>query len=565
MMQPDVPGTEQPRLFEQSSFEETALQALTELQQLVIEKLSFHELEELQSMTIWKRKLPSFKDDALSILFDKFEGIDEQFDPGKTRTELCTFLNLTELTQPNGPQRVTNIFRDFFESRAFQVWSVLIPLEKVRVLEGTTEVRDDLVQLRSLTTEERAQLATVHATHRADGLFFATSARAGDAQSAVALARMQIDVFLAPYYLHRMRNPDDWRRARTSRQIVSPVAFYSNSQGLFGAARELRELATEVHNLFTPDPPIQAQWKRAIEQLAESSTNRQLATGSLGERLRLCSRWMFSAESDELPENAFLKHAIAWEALMPSKAKRARKCWYLLLLCLSTADPLCVETISQASRLVDRRNSFAHPEIEGELYGTVESNLTTLKQSVWWGFDQALRLWQSPGGVTTEWGKLLSDCYKAIRSDGLVEDYDPSVYVMLDRLQYVEENAHGKPALSRSGQCLRVEALITRARELWPDNKNPKESVSWLAKALKVATDEKLPPYEYHTLLTIEERQSKRSGQGLAEMDRATFDDGWQRAGVAAAPPTAAEISQRLKGLEHDFGVTRECVGWKKQ
>ena len=127
---------------------------------------------------------------------------------------------------------------------------------------------------------------------------------------------------------------------------------------------------------------------------------------------------------------------------------------------------------------------------------------------------------------------------------------------MLDRLRYIEEDEFGKPALSANGQRLRVEALITRARQLWPKHKNPKESVAWLAKALQGAIDEKLPPYEYHALLTIEEREHK--------IDRAAFDDGWRGAGVATAPPTPQEIARRIDEIEERAGVTRENVGWKK-
>ena len=568
MVQPDVPGDDQPRIFEQSVFEEIALQVLTELQRLVIENSASHELAELQRMSIWGHKLPSYKNDALSVLFGEFEGIDEQFDFRKTSTELCTLPNLTELTKACGPQRVRSIFQDFFESRAFQVWNVLIPLEEVRVRGGTAEVRGDSVQLRSLTAEERAQLAAVHASHRADDLFFAVSPRAGDVPIAVARARRQIDVFLAPYYLHRMRSPDAWWRARTSRQIVSPLALYSNPQGLFGAARELRQLKTEASDLFTPNPPIEPEWKRAVEQLGASWTTEQPASDPLGELLQLCSRWMFYAESDELHENAFLKHAIAWEALLATE-DRPLRCWYLLLLCLGSADRLCVKTVSHADRLVDRRNSFAHPKIKRDLYGTVESDLTRLKQSVWWSFDEALRVWQSPGGQAIDWARLLADCYESIRSDDLPQNYDALVFSMLEDLQYVERDDRGQVVLSREGQSLRVEAHITRARQLWypkprhtgnpreDPEQNPKDSAASLARALQVAIDQALPRREYHALLTIEERESS--------MDRAAFEDGWQRAGVAAAPPTAPEISQRLQELEHDFGVTRECVGWKKQ
>lgn len=110
--------------------------------------------------------------------------------------------------------------------------------------------------------------------------------------------------------------------------------------------------------------------------------------------------------------------------------------------------------------------------------------------------------------------------------------------------------------LSRDGQSLRVEAHITHARQLWGDKKNPKESVAALARALQVATDEKLPPYEYHALLSIEERE--------ATMDRTTFEDGWHQAGVATTPPTAQEIAQRIGEIELNSSATREAVGWKR-
>lgn len=554
-MQADSPKTAQPQLFDRRAFRKLTLRALAELRELVTDNLASHELEELQKMPIWGHKLPSSKNDALSILFDEFAAIDQHFSFRETTAELCTLVNLTELMKRCGARRVTRTFQGFFESRAFQEWNILVPLENVQVRGEAEKVEGDHVQLRHLTPEERRQIRIFLPAAKVDGLFFTACVEAGDDESAVLRARRQIDIFLAPYYLHRVRNPDAWWRARTSRQIVSPLAYCANPQGLFGANRELRQLKTEVSDLFTPDTAIDPKWKIAVEQLATSWSEPKLSGDPIGERLQLCSRWMFSAESDELPENAFLKHAIAWEALVASD-DRLLRCWYLLLFCLGTADRLCVKTISQASRLIDRRNSFAHPEINRELYGTVEKDLTRLKQSVWWSFDEALRLWQTPGGQTADWSQLLADCYKTIRSDDLPEDYDQSVYVMLDRLRYIEEDDFGKPILSRDGQSLRVEAHLTRARQLWPDNKKPKESVSWLAKALQVATDEKLPPYEYHTLLTIDERQSK--------MDRTDFEDGWQQAGVATTPPTAQEIAQRIGMIEERSGATREDVGWKK-
>ena len=548
--------TDQPQLFDRKAFRKVALRALVELQALVQKHLASDTLEELQMKSVWGHKLPSFKNDALSILFDEFPLVADSFDFKATGDELCTSANLAELTKACGPRRVTRAFQQFFESRAFQEWRILIPLENVHVREPGKMISKDVVQLRPLKNEEREQLSMLLPAYKANGLFFSVSVQAGDDESAVARARRRIEVFLAPYYLHRARNPDAWWRARTLRQIVSPFAFYSNPKGLFGARRELRQLPTEATDLFKPDPGIEPEWKEAVERLATSWSQPKIADDPIGERLQLCSRWMFSAESDELPENAFLKHAIAWEALMPSKAERLLRCWYLLLLCLGTAEPRCVKTVSQASRLVDRRNSFAHPEINRELYGTVENDLTRLKQSVWWGFDEALRLWQSPGGQATEWPKLLADCYKAIRSDDRPKDYDKSVYLMLDRLLYIEEDDFGKPVLSRDGQSLRVEAQITRARQLWPSDKNPKESAAELARALQVATDEKLPPYEYHALLSIEERE--------ATMDRTIFEDGWHQAGVATTPPTAQEIAQRIGEIELNSGATREDVGWKK-
>lgn len=555
MKQAESPAADQPRLFDRRAFRKIALRALTELRDHVQENLASHELEELQMMPIWGHKLPPLGSDALSTLFDEFPPIDESFDFRKTTSELCTLANLSELVKPCGARRVTRVLQGFFESRAFQEWNVLVPLENVHVRGGVEKVEGDPVQLRHLTPEERQQLAMLLPAYKADSLFFSVSTQAGDAKSAVSKARRQIHIFLAPYYLHRVRNPDARWQARTSRQIVSPLAFYSTPQGLFGANRELRQLPTEASDLFTPDPAIEPKWKAAVERLAATWSEPKSTGDPISERLQLCSRWMFSAESDELPENAFLKHAIAWEALVASE-DRLLRCWYLLLLCLGTADRLCVKTISQASRLVDRRNSFAHPEIGRELRGTVEQDLTSLKQSVWWGFDVALRLWQSPRGQTTNWSQLLASCYAALRSDDLPRDYDASVLWMLNGLRYLEKDDQGEVTLSRSGQSLRVEAHITRARQLWPDHKNPKESVSWLANALQGATEEQLPPYEYHTLLTIDERQSK--------MDRAGFEDGWQQAGVATAPLTAAEISHRLKKLEHGFGFSREAIGWKK-
>jgi len=517
----------------------------------------------------WEHKLPSFKTDVLTVLFREFPRVRAAFDFRETRSYLCTPANLATLLEVSGAQTLTQCFQAFFETRAVQEWSVLIPLDKANARKDLPSIGAGRVRLRKLRGDEQPQLREFIGDRRSEDYFFVVEERAGDAESAIRHAREHINEFLTPYYLHRMRNRDGWWSARTARRIVSPLAFYVTPEGHVGAKRELEWFSTDASDLFTPDPPLDRSWKNSVEKLAARWEQSEFARDTIEERLCLCSRWMFSAESDELQENAFLKHAVAWEALMPSMANRLLRCWYLLLFCLGTADRLCVKTISQASRLIDRRNSFAHPEANRELYGTLESDLTRLKQSVWRGFDEALRLWQSSGGEAAQWSKLLANCYEGIRSDDLPEDYDQAAYMMLDRLRYIEEDEFGKPVLNRSGHCLRVEAYITRARQLWdpkPTHKldsgedpqqNPKDSVASLARGLQVSMAQNLPRSEYHVLLTIEDRMSS--------MNCTDFEHGWRQAAVTAFPPTKRKIAERLKELERDDGVDRRDVGWKKQ
>jgi len=544
-------------LFDRKEFRKLALHALSELRDLVRQNLPSHDLQELPSMSIWARKLPSFKDDAFSVLFERFPALHDAFDFRKTARELCTLENLAVLVGTCGSRRITRMFEEYFRSRATQKWQILIPLENVQIRKVIPPVTGDLVHLRMLTDDERDQLQKLIPDAPLDGRYFSVEEKAGDAESAVSRARSRIREFLAPYYLHRIRNPDHWWRARTMRQIVSPLAFYVGPEELPGASRELRQLPTEASDLFTPDPGIEPDWKSSVEELARTWNLPKLDGDPIGERLQLCSRWMFSAESDELIENAFLKHSIAWEALLPSKANRLRRCWYLLLLCLGASDSLCVKTVSELSRLVDRRNSFAHPEISRTLYGTVERDLIKLKQSLWWGFDRALRLWQAPGGQTLNWSQALSRCYNAALSDDVPADYDDAAIQMLHSLGYIERDENGVAVLSREGHCLRVEAHITRARELWPADKNPKESVCLVARALQISTDEILPPYQYHSLLTLKDRSES--------MGRNAFEEGWRLAAPGGTPPTEDEITVKLLELERDYGLTPDRVGWKRQ
>lgn len=547
-------------VFDRESFEELACKVLSELRTEVQKNTASYTIEELQSMSIWERKLPSFGNDTLSVLLEAFPPLRELFDPTQTARSLCTLDNLAALTGDQGVSEVAGGFAEHFETRATQQWSVLIPIENVDFRVELPAIEGKTVCLRQLEDSEREQLRSFCIPSKIlDTFYFAVEVESGDFQRAVERAREKVEQFIAPYYLHRMRSPDRWWRARTMRQIVSPLAFYQGPESVFGTKRELRQLPTEAFEFFSPDPDIDPQWQTAVETLIQTWRKPRDDLSELEKSLRVCARWMFTAETEEDLENAFLKHRIAWEGLLPD-CSRIRREWYLLLLCIGARDPLCIETVSQASRLTDRRNSLAHPEIARELYGGVEQALYMLKQSLRWAFDNSIGIWQRCRTSSDEpfaWSQVLDRTFASLCSEHFSPDNDDAVLLLLSDLILLEEDPDcgNTLVLNRPGKSLRVEALIVKACECWGDGKDPKASVCHLARALRIADDECLSVNRYHVLLTLKER--------LETMDRVVFKEGWSRARIGIPVPTMDELESMLGKMEKEDGARREHVGWK--
>ena len=548
-------------VLDRAVFEELTCKVLSELRTEVQNNTASHTIEELQSMSIWERKLPSFGNDTLSVLLEAFPPLRELFDPAQTARSLCTLNNLAALAGDQVVSEVAGGFAEYFETHATQQWSVLIPIENVDFRAELPAIEGEAVCLRQLEDSEREQLRSFRIpSERLDAFYFAVKVEAGDFQRAVERAREMVEQFISPYYLHRMRSPDPWWRARTMRQIVSPLAFYQGPESVFGAKRELRQLLTEFADLFNPDPGMDPQWQMAVEDLIQTWRKPRDDLSELEKSLRVCAHWMFAAETEEDLENAFLKHGIAWEGLLPD-CSRIRRGWYLLLLCIGACDPLCIETVSQASRLTDRRNSLAHPEIARELYGGMEQALRMLKQSLGWAFDNSIGIWQRSRTSSDEpfaWSQVLDRTFASLCSERFSPDNDDAVLLLLSDLILLEEDPDcgNCLVLNRPGKSLRVEALIAKSGECWWARKqDPKASVCHLARALHIANDECLSVNRYHVLLTLKER--------LETMDRVVFKEGWSRAGIGIPVPTMDELESLLGKMEKENGARREHVGWK--
>lgn len=548
-------------LFDREAFEKLARDVLSELRAEVQQNMPSHTIDELQSISIWKCKLPSLRDDALSVLFETFPLLRESFDPTQTARSLCTLDNLATLLENEGVLAVARVFREYFETRATQKWSVLIPLENVVIRDKLPAIKGQTVCLRRLGDGERERLCSLRIpSERLDAFYFAVEVEAGDSQRAVEKAREMVEQFIAPYYLHRMRSPDRWWRARTIRQIISPLAFYLDSQSMPGMNRELRQLPTEASDLFTPSPNMDPQWQTAVESLIRTWRKPSDDLSELEKCLQVCARWMFAAETEENLENAFLKHGIAWEGLLPD-CGRIRRGWYLLLLSIGACDPLCVKTVSQAGRLTDRRNSLAHPEIARELYGNVEQDLCMLKQSLRWAFDRGLVVRQRvefPGARTYEWPELLRRTFDALSAEHFSADTDGAVLDLLADLDFTEQDPENSSRLrlNEGGHVARAEALLTKARECWDEKQDPKASVAHLSRAYRIAIDQNLLVPQYHLLLTLRERRDS--------MEKEVFGEAWAEAGTGIPEPSACDIKRLLEKMERDHGARPERVGWKR-
>jgi len=384
-------GAENEVGFDRDAFLELASTALTELRAEALKYQNSHELVELLMMDIWKFKA-SGKKHLLSILFDQFPELRDNFDIATSARKLYTLENLEELVDENGVNGVANSFFEYFAGRMYKRWHVLIGVESLEFGAYFPELitDDSFVTLRRLKKDEKELFRKFRVPEdRLNSLFFIAVTQAGDALKAVEKARANIRRFLVPYYLHRMPNPDGWWRARTQRNIISPVSFYFSDDKI-GVRRELKQPKGQAKDLFLPKSPIDKEWKAAIQSLVSDWNNYDIDFSYLERSLHLCSRWMFAAETEEDIENAFVRHCVAWEALLPGKS--LRRSWYLLLLSAGSGDRLCVTTVSQGKRFIDRRNKLVHPETEGTLWNTKENDLLQLQQSLYYAFNNALRI-----------------------------------------------------------------------------------------------------------------------------------------------------------------------------
>jgi len=556
-------GAENEVKFNRDAFLELASSVLTELRAEALKYQNSHELVDLLMMDIWKLSMPVSKNDLLSALFDRFTELPDNFDITTSAKNLYTLENLEVLIRKTSVNSVAQRFLEYFAGRMYKRWHVFIEVENLQFGTDFPELgtEDGSVILRQLNKDEREMFHKILiAEDRLNSFFFIAETQAGDAIKAVEKARTSIRRFLVPRYLQRMRNPDGWWRARTQRNILSPVSFYFSDDET-GARRELKRLKGRANELFLPVSPMDEEWKTAVQSLASGWDDYGTEASQLEHRLRLCSRWMFAGETEEDIENAFLKHAVAWEGLLPN-CSRIRRGWYLLLLTIGSCDPLCVKTVSQAGRLTDRRDSFAHPKIARQLYRNLKQDLSMLTQSLRSAFDNAIYVWhrlEQSIDKSATWSELLDRTFAVFCSEKFGAHIDDDVVDLLNDLILLEKDPAGGGALilTREGQALRVEALIAKSGECWwGRTKDPKSSVCHLARALDIAQTGSLPMHQYHVLLSLRDR--------LAKMDWSEFEEGWKRARVRTSALTANDIQHELEILEQKHGLRPESVGWKK-
>lgn len=554
------PPSHQP-LFDRDAFHKLAQSALSELRQEVLKHQHSHELSELQMFGIWRLSLLSFRDHVLAVLLAQFPGLANAFSPAKAARSLCTLENLTTLVKEHGATELARAFGEYFSSRATMRWSVLVKAEYLRFQDGFAppSAKDESTALRQLTDDEKEGFRYQSATYdHLDAFYFVATVEAGDPARAVEKARAKIEQFIAPYYLHRMLNPDRWWRARTVRGILSPVSFYYSSDSKIGMHRELHQLITDAGDLFNPMPSIKQNWKAGVESLVGTWHERKTDFPELERRLRLCARWMFAAETEEDTENSFLKHCVAWEALLP-KTRTPRRSWYLLLLSAGSSDPLCIVTVSQGERLIDRRNGFAHPENTGGLCGSVEGDLYVLKQSLRYAFDSALRAREMPnrtGDQPYQWEELLSRTFDLLCAKSPQPTTDNAVLAFLSDLRLLNPDPYPESTdlLSEAGHIVRAEALAVKGRECWEND--PCASVRHLARGYCAAT-RRAPPYtRLHLALWLRRR--------LAFMNEETFKKAWSASGVGIPAPLANDLKVAVEEIHRDHGLRPEYVGWRE-
>jgi hypothetical protein len=539
--------------FDDDAFIELAQAVLTELRCEVLKRQNSHNLVEQWMQDTWK---PSIKNHLLSALFDKFPELRDEFDITTSAKKLYTLENLEELVSENGVNTVAQRFLEYFARRMYKWWHVLIEVENLEFGADFPELgtENGSVVLRQLKEDERELFHKIPMPKdRLNSLFFIAVPQAGDALKAVEKARANIQRFLVPYYLHRMRNPDGWWRARTQRNILSPVSFYV-SENETGVLRELKQLKGRAKDLFFPDSPMDEQWKKAVQSLSFDWNNYGTDSSKLGSRLRLCSRWMFAAETEEDTENAFLKHCVAWEALLPKEITHLRRSWYLLLLCAGSYDPLCIKTVSQGERLIDRRNSFAHPENKGGLRDNVEQDLDVLKESLFYAFDFTLQYWERVrrmGDTTYEWGKLLAHTFDMFTAKSLVSGGDSVVRTFLSDLGLVSSTSSRK-LLDEAGYLVRAEALCVKSRECWKDDRQG--GVKHLARSYHVASQHPCPCIRLHMALWLKKR--------IAEMPEQELKKAWLASDVTPPVPSVTELESLIEGI-YGHGIRPEHVGWK--
>ncbi len=543
-------GSENRAGFDESAFLKLARAVLVELRQKVLKEQNSHELTELWQMDIWKLTMPVMGNDLLSALFNKFPELSNNFDISTTAQNLYTLENLEALAGEDGINTVAKTFLQYFAGRMHKRWRVFVEVESLDFGADFPKLgaEDDSVVLRRLEDDER-ELFDKNFLIRGDRLnsvFFVAVVQAGDAVRAVKKARTNIQRFLVPYYLHRMRNPDGWWRARTQRNILSPVSFYLSGDET-GARRELKQLKGRAKDLFLPKLPMDEQWEKTIQSLVSDWDNCGTDSSQLERRLRLCSRWMFAAEAEEDIENAFVKHCVALEALLPGN--KLRRSWYLLLLSAGSANPHCIATVAQGERLIDRRNMLVHPEAKGTLWSTIDNNLLWLQQSLYYAFDNTRRIMEKDKLISTNyrWKDLLENTFDAFLTIDFCKVTDKNVRLFLDELSLLNGST-----LSDVGEMVRAEALCVKAQERW--GKHRKESIEYLARAYQIAVQHQLPLTTLHITLWL-----KKYIEVIAEEE---FKKAWPASSVAIAAPSVRELDAALIASYRDRGIRPEDVGW---
>lgn len=550
---------------EQEAFLSFAVEKLEKLRQKAVNEAKVMDSEELSYNTgLWEGVVPESDGSVLELIFRAFPLLAEEFDLRVTQRNLGTPENLDLLTQDCGAERIAEEFRRYFAERWGRRWRVLIPpanlesisLPPVEVAPGIT------VEVRGMQDQEWQDFHHYGLLQHRPGdetVFFAVDLHAGDEKAALRRAQRAIEQYLAPYYLHAMRLEQEvpWYALRPERIRLLPKELVYPTDGMDGLTVQMDKdrWRKPARTLVHPERPPDDEWLSTIREIVSQWHSGDFS-GDLDRHLALATKWMFSAENEEAPENAYLKHCIAWEALFPKPKEHAKlmMCLWLVILALSGQDVSSLRTVPQAERLRDRRNSLAHPKPDAGLMSTLQLDLRILKRALWSAVEhvrEVRSLQRRQGARPLSWSCTLSRLVDELSrtsakcKPSLVSPENVPPFEALGLC-----NSRG--ILTEDGQAARVEAQIIKARLLLRKDKDREQTVRWLAHAFAASMQCDLPHPRLHAALRVRECRAECPN----------FVDVWSRSGVQVEAPSDECLSEIIRDL-HDRGIRPEAIGWR--